>query len=448
MKCPNCHENFSDLRDLCPKCRLDLRGHKREKGIRITYPDANYQELLKKLINKQTTEDTPIFYNIAKKFNSINLQQLKNLRTPQLTTTNTASIKSETTIIQTDAEISGNYHYANNCDSDLELIETEPNASIEKIEDLGKEVDSLIESFVGHEVPREQSNMNISLNPQSSNDNHNDIRSQTLDENTELFNQAYQQTRLNALNSLDFELNSSQLNHFKVGEDVKLLFDMAKESIDSPDRIKKLSDNIKISHSRTIESKELNKQLDKITKAIENPQISLKASPKLTKSKKSTAPSKSVSADISTKTKMLLPANAQERLISFLFDFAIIVALSLFSFIYLYEPTENISATDLILAESAELLPYSGLLLGCFCFWNLIFPLFSFYLFGTTAGYALLGIRLLKNNQKKPTFTAIFVRCSFAPFSIIVLGWLKTLSGTPTLLHDEIAGLNLFSTKH
>ena len=48
MKCPQCSFICSDLRDLCPKCRLDLRPQKRIIGVKITDPLASYDDLAAK----------------------------------------------------------------------------------------------------------------------------------------------------------------------------------------------------------------------------------------------------------------------------------------------------------------------------------------------------------------------------------------------------------------
>jgi len=49
VKCPQCEFTFSDLRDICPKCCLDLRDFKRSSNIAVTYPNAAYEELYFKL---------------------------------------------------------------------------------------------------------------------------------------------------------------------------------------------------------------------------------------------------------------------------------------------------------------------------------------------------------------------------------------------------------------
>lgn len=48
MKCPECQSNFSELRDVCPGCALDLRDYKTERGFPVSFEDLTYEELLKK----------------------------------------------------------------------------------------------------------------------------------------------------------------------------------------------------------------------------------------------------------------------------------------------------------------------------------------------------------------------------------------------------------------
>jgi uncharacterized RDD family membrane protein YckC len=52
MKCPQCSFVCSELRDICPKCLLDLRPHKHSLGLPVTDSDASYKELVR-LITKQ-----------------------------------------------------------------------------------------------------------------------------------------------------------------------------------------------------------------------------------------------------------------------------------------------------------------------------------------------------------------------------------------------------------
>ncbi|MCB0310875.1 MAG: RDD family protein, partial [Bdellovibrionales bacterium] len=49
MRCPACKFVCSDLRDICPKCLLDLRQHKRSLGLKITNPSATYDDLTHKI---------------------------------------------------------------------------------------------------------------------------------------------------------------------------------------------------------------------------------------------------------------------------------------------------------------------------------------------------------------------------------------------------------------
>ena len=56
MKCPACHFVCSDSRDLCPRCLLDLRDHKKNLNLRVSNPDVSYKELLRLVVPKGTKE--------------------------------------------------------------------------------------------------------------------------------------------------------------------------------------------------------------------------------------------------------------------------------------------------------------------------------------------------------------------------------------------------------
>ncbi len=49
MKCPTCGASFSDLRDLCPGCLVDVRPYKQTHGIKVSYPGLGYSELVQRL---------------------------------------------------------------------------------------------------------------------------------------------------------------------------------------------------------------------------------------------------------------------------------------------------------------------------------------------------------------------------------------------------------------
>lgn len=59
MKCPSCNANFSELRDLCPSCLVDLRGFKRQNGLAVSYPAASYDALLKKIKKENEEKSSP-----------------------------------------------------------------------------------------------------------------------------------------------------------------------------------------------------------------------------------------------------------------------------------------------------------------------------------------------------------------------------------------------------
>jgi uncharacterized RDD family membrane protein YckC len=60
MKCPACHYVCSDLRDICPKCLLDLRPSKKSLGLPISYPDSSYAVLVRKQIPGKKGGSNPI----------------------------------------------------------------------------------------------------------------------------------------------------------------------------------------------------------------------------------------------------------------------------------------------------------------------------------------------------------------------------------------------------
>ena len=71
MKCPGCFANLSDLRDVCPKCKKDLRDYKKTLGLAITYPQLTYRAILDKYgISQQkgTDQKNPTFLGSLSNF--------------------------------------------------------------------------------------------------------------------------------------------------------------------------------------------------------------------------------------------------------------------------------------------------------------------------------------------------------------------------------------------
>lgn len=56
MRCPGCSFVCSDLRDICPKCFLDLRPTKSSLKIKITAPKASYDDLLAQLRGSEVAQ--------------------------------------------------------------------------------------------------------------------------------------------------------------------------------------------------------------------------------------------------------------------------------------------------------------------------------------------------------------------------------------------------------
>lgn len=49
MKCPSCSSTISDLRDVCPICRIDLRSEKSALGLSAANPNASHEEILSRM---------------------------------------------------------------------------------------------------------------------------------------------------------------------------------------------------------------------------------------------------------------------------------------------------------------------------------------------------------------------------------------------------------------
>lgn len=55
MKCPGCATTCSDLRDICPRCQIDLREAKQKAGIPISHPELTIDQLRERLGEGATT---------------------------------------------------------------------------------------------------------------------------------------------------------------------------------------------------------------------------------------------------------------------------------------------------------------------------------------------------------------------------------------------------------
>ncbi len=71
MKCPECSKVFSDLRDICPSCHTDLRPFKTDNGLRISFPDTPYEELLSRVQKKSQKNEDDTGAGISRLINAI-----------------------------------------------------------------------------------------------------------------------------------------------------------------------------------------------------------------------------------------------------------------------------------------------------------------------------------------------------------------------------------------
>jgi uncharacterized RDD family membrane protein YckC len=255
-----------------------------------------------------------------------------------------------------------------------------------------------------------------------------------MQEIQELFSSCREEIEISS-KDVCFELGSEHFISERDYEEIKVLFNLARISIENPDK-QTAGDNLFTSDLRKISSEELEKVLTATEKAIEIPEISLSAIKQENARKLSKYLGGSDERDgtflFKAHAKKIISASMSRRAISFCVDFicSAILAAVLTKLAIMYQFSE--------LQNPKSFLPVISLFVTCLCLANLIFPALCQALFKNTPGLGLCGIKVVCKNLKNPGWQRILLRSALFPLSLISFSIFNMLFGREAL-HDFLA---------
>jgi uncharacterized RDD family membrane protein YckC len=361
MKCPYCQLSFSDLRDVCPKCLSDLRDHKREGGIAVTYPDLDYPTLLQR--SGLLPSDSPIPEPVA-------------IAHPEAHAPTPAPAPAPASAVIADA----------------------PPA------------DSAAAAAPAAAAPLDE----------------RDAFGFTATDRLEISLTFAETGRsLGVAQNDEFELGFSQLFGSSETENIKLLFDLADESLVNPDAAKRLERDIIHSESRQVESKELTSQLARISHVLEASAVRLK---------NVFGGGSNAEEDAAAPEVRIVPAKPSDRAAAGLIDFAVaglLAAVPALGFLYLYRQQAFVDLLELQIPDVVDILLPTAVLVAGFLWIAPLYLAATAALFGKTLGMRACKLSLVRMNGKPPRAIHAFVR-SFS----LMLGALG-LGVVPWLYHER-----------
>ncbi len=258
----------------------------------------------------------------------------------------------------------------------------------------------------------------------------------TEDINT-LFNHAAQE--LESKDTLEVELSSAQFKAVKT-EECELHFDLAMEELENPGGAKRYEQAEKEPESKVLPTSALEKELKDLEKAVSAPRLGL-SKRKDDEFKLEADPTTADQGGSQAGAEQIENASVFRRSFAFLIDIAFITALAL-ALTALLVFIEDLSIkTKLIAGEPlliSEILPISGHFISAFLLNLIAYPLISFYLLNSTLGYGFMGLKIVDEVGRKPSFFHCTVRATSFPLSFLLLGFLSALSGGKTL-HDRLS---------
>ena len=255
-----------------------------------------------------------------------------------------------------------------------------------------------------------------------------------MDETTHSLFVAAEEELENLPQDLGLEFGSEQLGEVENPEQVQALFSLAKQEIEDPESVAKLSDQIKHSEGKEIHSQALMRQLEKAEKLVEAPVFSLKGniSEEERQHRKEAA-----------KLPEFFATPLNKRVSAFMIDFcaALVVSLLLAALFLLPSDLRSVMLSSDIL-RSNEALPVYGTLLATFICVLTFMPLVIYSLTKSTPGTEAMRLKLIKDNGRDVAVLNVFVRFLCMPASLVLLGFLPLFIGKRPL-HDALARVYL-----
>jgi len=433
MKCPECDYFFSDLRDICPKCRLDLRQFKLERGLPVTQPDAAYDDLVSK--HSLKSEDKDQTGSFLSRLTGLVAQLSKSEQPDSSRIETSADVHPdrEEQLSGVEDQFEALPEEQLPVESALELEierESEPEAKAESevagipvVEESFTHVqDASVDPSPPATLPRSAPAVSIE-----------DLEIATM------FQDCFDELR--GFEESGFSIDFNQIENLLGREDIKLLFQMAMESIDSPDIEKLYQQEVVTPSKDRIKDSALQRVLERTERALDAPVFSLRSRKRKKKKKEiSESPVASLPAI------ELKAAGMIRRLLGFSIDLLLFALVSVsLSVLCLQLLHPDLSGNLFLNADSSNyvLILFLGYLLLVSVFLSFAYNLISAIVFGQTPGALAVGVEYCNPERAEPSsLWSHIVLSSVYPFSILMFGYLPLFLGRRSL-HERLAGVML-----
>lgn len=478
MKCPQCATICSDLRDICPRCYADLRPFKRTAGIKITAPDASYEELRARL-NPPASDGGSSLLDNFKKLLGVEAESEPSTTPPPVSTPALPPPVSNRTRERLLAETEV---VLNEADRQLDklmerLLPDQAQPTTRAITVSAPPPFTASPPSPGHPPASQQSDREQTSPshhtrapeeaPPSSAPFDLDLKLEPEEvptppppppapespwlhpvqqETTEieaLFSEALAEVA-HASQLVEVELGAEQFRSAKHSEEVELLFDLAGDEIEDPSIIQRYSRQPLRSEERQMESSFLSQHLARLEQVLTSARPSLRRS-----GARADGESERIIVPI-TSTREIVPPSPAARLAAFAVDLVAITLLALlatFAYVMLAVPHLEVRLLDPARWQLLDLFIvlelFVPILAGMFLLYHLVTLLISH----KTPGGDAYGFEVRGRDGARLRLDAALVRVLTMPMSILLLGWLpivvrrralhEVLSATSTTRLDE-----------
>lgn len=236
------------------------------------------------------------------------------------------------------------------------------------------------------------------------------------------------------------ELSYEQFSPTSKSEEVVLQFDLAYESISSPER-QRYSEDIARSESRRVQASVLEKELARVEKVISAPQITLKGF------HSSAAPAPDhASATRQEVPRPVFPASLLRRLAAFLLDAALIALLAAAVSVCLL--AVNFYGLQQLAAGGLQLDVFDGIFAAevfvtAVLVFSLLYFIISIPILGASPGGRILGLIISCHRGARFEFSNVLVRSLTFPLSMLLFGYLP-LIWRKDALHDVLSRTRVY----
>ncbi len=431
MKCPECRFICSNLRDICPKCLLDLRQYKRSHSLPISFPKATYEELLGKLGKLPTTGKNSerkgwfsklFFSSTPEQPASSNTEgaEAQIVASPIVLDTEDQKIDSEVCIVSSQEK---------NIPADISFSETE--IDVAEATDLGIPQDDTEVSITHDQM--------IYCNATENKDEpegepgifkeevSGSVQTRIFDPVISpvidgLFDEAFFELS-NLKDEREIALGYEQLQRRVGGENVLLLFDMAANALRDPAYEERYKEELVQSEERNVESEGLVLKLAAIEHRLQENILSLK--PKSERIHLLQERQKIAARNYKRK-----PATPVQQITSIFVDVLSILLLSFTAgvlLVYIQIPERELS-----LANLSTILSILSFGMVAFIFISIFYPIICILGFGKTIGDKISGITLRAEKGGSPYFSNILVRSLLFGPSLFLFGYLPVFYNRPS----------------